>query len=341
LPGAHNVRQINYKGGLPALSRRARAFSRSLPWTDLDPERRNAVMLIAAVGAIILFAVGIIGYGYYSERIAPKRATVLEVGDRKFDYGALERRAIADSPGSFADGDAFLSHIVGTLANIEREELVRQTADRLNVTATSEEVEASLYKRLGLLPEATREQFAPRLQTELLSTGLSQAELRDIERAVVLEEKLRAQFSAAVPAASDHADARLIQVATQMEADSARQRLTDGDDFSTVAVQVSRHSSRSAAGELGWVPRNSLPPALEEFAFNNLGLSGVIQTDDGFFILESRGQEVRDITDTTRAQVAEQTLSNELRTTRDAVGAQPSLTTGQIQSIAQAIQDRG
>jgi hypothetical protein len=320
------------------LSRRERALSnRSYPWTDLDPERRNALLLIGGIGLVVLVAIAFIAYGYYTDRIAPNRETVLEVGDRKFNYAFFERRAVAelnDGRISAADANSLSAGILNTMSQIEREEALRVTAERLNIEVTEADIEASMRDRLLLQDDVTREIFASRLRSELLLLGLSLGEYRDIARATAIEDKLRTQVTAIIPAEAEHADLRLIQAETQEKANEARQRLANGDPFADVASAISIHSSKSRGGEVGWTPRGALLPDLEAAVFRGVGVSDVISTNNTFFIIETRGLEVRTVSDDGKEDILETQVGQILRQSLDEAGASRTLTIGQVQRLS-------
>ena len=320
------------------MSRRTRTISpRTSFWSDLDPERRNSLMLVGGIVAIVLFALVIIAYGYYDARIAPKSATVLRVGDQNFSYSYLERRVEDRLPNGQVNGDTIGSAIIATLQRLQREELVRQTAGAQNITASDAEVEARMRERLGLDQDASREALGTLLRLELLISGLSISEYRDIARVEVLESKLRERYTAAVPATADHANLSLIQVQTQQTANETKERLNRGASFAEVAAAVSVHSSKSAGGELGWVPRGAQAAALEEFAFSQAGVSDVITIDNAFYIIESRGVESRTVTPDGKEDIVNRSLSDALAKTREEIGSETRLTNTQVQRLARSI----
>jgi parvulin-like peptidyl-prolyl isomerase len=312
----------------------------SNPLANVDPERRNSVLLVAGISAVVLFALGLIAYGYYADRLAPQHDTVLIVGERTFDYSYLERRAKAELAYgriSLESTDSITLGIVQTLDLIEREELVRQAAAAAGISVSQKEIDDEMRLTLRTDPEASRERFAPILRDELLRIGLPFNEFEAIIEAQLLDNRLRDQMKAAVPAQADHADVRLIQLPSQEKADEAKRRLAAGDSPAAVAATMSVHASRSSAGELGWTPRGALPDKVDAVVFSQMGVSDVIPDESGWFIVETRGIEVRDLTDSGKAQVAEHSLTNLLARTRDAVGRDNKLTTGQLIRVGQAL----
>jgi len=320
------------------VSRRARTLApRSI--TSLDPERRNAILLIAGIGIVIGLALALVAYGYYNDRIAPKHETVLKVGKREFDYAFFERRVRAEielgriSQGNIANGLSFV------FAVLEREELVRQAAKSSGVTASAEEVEEQIRKSLSLSEGISRDGFAENYRYELLRLKLSPDEYGESARAQVLEAKLRAQLAAAAPAQTDFVSMRLIQVASLEEAQQARQRIERDEfgnlsnSFGVVAAEVSRHASSETGGEMGWRARGSLSTKVEEVAFSLTGLSDVIEANGSFFLLYVRGTAVRDVGEEDRDEIGQQGLANLLTKTRDELGSEIVATEEQLQRL--------
>ena len=319
------------------MTRRVRMLaSRGLPWTGLDPEPRNALLLYGGIGLVLVFVLALIAYGYYTERIAPKHETVLTVGTREFDFAFLERRARAEAGGAPVSTSNAGQVIASALALIEREEVTRQTATRRGLRVTEAEIEAGMRDMLRVDEEDSRERFASRLRTRLLRDGLSLAEFREIATANVLADKLLDEFAAMVPAEAEHADLRLIQVRTQTEALEIKEDLERGDPFASLAATRSIHPSRSSAGEVGWVPRDALPEELEEVAFSQGAgtISDFIETEEGFFFLLTQAVETREVDDDGRTLVSERGLSLLLEETRQEIGSAASLTVGQVNRIA-------
>lgn len=313
-------------------------------WAALDPERRSAVLIIGGVGLIVVVALALVAYGYYLARIAPRHETLIRVGGREFDYAFVERRAKAElAQGSFGAGSTSQG-VALTLALVEREEVLRRAAAAAGLTASEAEVEAQIRERLGLAEDVSRDMFAARYRAELLRLGLSPAEYREIALAEVLEAKLRAQLGASVPAQTEFVSLRLIQLKSREEAASVRERVLKDEtglgvatSFAYVATQVSVHSSKAEGGDMGWLPRGSLPDALEAAAFSQTGLSDVIEVEGGFFLLYVRGTELREVSDVDRAKVVDQTLAETLQRTREELHAEVLATAEQLQRLAASL----
>jgi peptidyl-prolyl cis-trans isomerase C len=60
---------------------------------------------------------------------------------------------------------------------------------------------------------------------------------------------------------------RLIMLPTEQEAESAIGQLQKGADFATLARKISKDTTASIGGDLGWVTRNGINPALSAVVF--------------------------------------------------------------------------
>jgi hypothetical protein len=294
---------------------------------------------MGGIGAVVLFALAVISYGYYASEVAPNSATILRVGQRDYSYSYLERRVQDRLPSGPANPDTLASIIFATLQRLQREELVRQDTSRRGITASDEEIDARVRERLGVDADASRESLAFALRGDLLISGLSVSEYREIARAEVLERKLRASFQGAVPTSAEHADLSIIQVQTQETATQAKQRLDSGVAFAQVASELSVNPSRSNGGVLGWVPRGSQSKAVEEYGFSRTGRSDIIEADGTFYIVESRGVETRDVDQAGKEAIVNRLLADSLAKVVEEIGFESKMTNTQVQRMARSIAD--
>lgn len=318
------------------MSRPARAASvRSYPWDRIDPDQRNSILLVSGIVVIVILALGMAGYGYYKDKIEYKHERVLTVGDRSFNYSDLLRRTKAEVIKNSLDPAKTQDNIENTLAKMEEEELVRQAARRNGITASADDMLAGYRTRLGLPESADRITVSNLLRLELQNTGLSLDDLDDIVKSQVLDKKMNDAVKKQVPASSEHVNLGIIQVPGEGKALQLRKRIDGGESFNVVAAQDSTHPSKDKAGDLGWVSRGALPPEVEKVAFDQFGLSDVVGTDAGFFLMAIRDKQMREVTDEDKDQIAQQARQEVLDRTRTNVGIDVALTRGQETRIAQ------
>jgi parvulin-like peptidyl-prolyl isomerase len=327
------------------LSHRAQASrKRTYPWSGLDDESRSSFLLTAGIAGAIIFAILFIGYGYYTQRLAPDRATVIEVGERNYPYEYVERRARAELAGGRLDVADLGNSLYAMMERIQREEVLRISAASEGITVSEEELEERYRTKLGMAPEASREDFARRLRSELLRSGLTLTDYKEIAQAEVIERKLRAKYGDAIPASAEQVDLQLMQLGTQAEALKAKDRLAAGDTFGVIAVDSSTYAgAETNAGDLSWTPREALPKALADIVFGmQVGqTSDMIEIDDGFFFVKVNGKETREVSSDTKNRAVEQQLSTLVNNTKEDIGSEIVMTTNQVQRLALALQTVG
>lgn len=108
-------------------------------------------------------------------------------------------------------------------------------------------------------------------------------------RSSALSELMLDRITAKLPTRVEQVRVAHILFDKQEDADKALQQLQAGADFAAVAKQVSKdEATRDNGGELGWIPRDVMPPEFEQaaFALQPGQISGVVQTQLGFHILK-------------------------------------------------------
>ncbi|NLV73805.1 MAG: hypothetical protein GXY52_03850 [Chloroflexi bacterium] len=151
------------------------------------------------------------------------------------------------------------------------------------------------------LPTATvmtKEQFDQLLSNWLRSlkqgADFSEADLRRLIETALLRSRLQTAIGDEVPTSTEQVHAQHILVATPEEADAVLKRLQAGEDFATVAKEVSADpGSKEEGGDLGWFARGQMLPEFEQAAFSTAPgtLSPVVMTQAGFHIIKVLGHD--------------------------------------------------
>lgn len=108
------------------------------------------------------------------------------------------------------------------------------------------------------------------------------------EAAAVSDEEVRAVYEQRIEEFRQppRVSVRLILVSTESEARTAMERLREGDDFSTVAQEISLHSSRATGGRILPFSRGTYSTELEDLAFSlRPGELGKVASSRGHFIV--------------------------------------------------------
>lgn len=310
-----------------------------LSTSGVDPERRNAVLLLAGVGIVVGLALALIGYGYYTDRIKPNSETVFKVGSRSYSYSFLERRALSDQIQGLYDSQNGTNSILAIIGRIEREEVIRIMARQQGVTASDDDLFEGIRTDLGASPEASKEEVAAALHAELSRIKLPLSDYQDIVRSRVLEQKIIAKLEEPLPAQADQVDVFLIETSTQADAILAKQRIGRGEKFEDVAKDVSTDTnSKDSGGDEGWVAKGILPKEVEDVAFNQTGLSDVIEAASGFYLIDVRGHEQRPLDEALKAELAQKQFDSIIVSTATDAPVVNLITNLQIQKLDQKLQ---
>jgi len=136
--------------------------------------------------------------------------------------------------------------------------------------------------------EGYQNQFAT-AQASIVETGLNEKQYEDLFRTQLLRTKLFDAVTADTPNVQEQVWARHILVATEEEAQNVIQRLKDGEDFGTLAAELSQDTGSGASGgDLGWFGKGAMVPPFEEAAFNlDVGeISEPVQSDFGWHVIQ-------------------------------------------------------
>jgi parvulin-like peptidyl-prolyl isomerase len=133
-----------------------------------------------------------------------------------------------------------------------------------------------------------QERYEAMLEAIRNEAGLSEADYREIIEARLLYNKLQELFASRVPASEEQVHARHLLVETEQEAQTVLTRLEAGEDFVSLAKELSAdESTREDGGDLGWFPRGVMVPEFEEtaFALQPGETSDIVQTSFGYHII--------------------------------------------------------
>ena len=149
---------------------------------------------------------------------------------------------------------------------------------------------------------------------------VSEKQFRDIVRAQLLRDKILDEITKDIPQEEEQVWARHILVETEEEAQEVMDRLDAGEDFATLAQEVSTDPGSAVnGGDLGWFGRGRMVPEFEETAFAlEIGeISDPVQSDFGWHIIQKLGHEIRPIDAATYDQIKQKSFNDWLAEQRE------------------------
>ncbi|MEK7785362.1 MAG: peptidylprolyl isomerase [Chloroflexota bacterium] len=184
--------------------------------------------------------------------------------------------------------------------------LILQAAAEAGLTVSDAEVQAAYDK--AVFERGGQEAFDAWLAANYYTAEQFRAELRD----GILTSAIQSQIVNSVPPEMEQVHARHILLATADEANQTLAELAAGADFATLAVARSLdQSSRINGGDLGWFPPDGLTVqevADAAFALQPGEISGVIQSQLGFHIIQTLERGPHPLSPTAKALLQQQAL---------------------------------
>jgi len=204
---------------------------------------------------------------------------------------------------SAADNNVLAIEVLNTLIE---QEVIAQAAAEINITVTEADVDAEIDSLKQELGNNSWEDW-------LASNQYTEPEFREALKNSIITNRVRDEVLAELGEAVEHVHARHILVATQAEAQSVLDRLAAGEDFSSLAAELSLDQmTREFGGDLGWFIREELlDETLADTAFS-LGageISQPIATQLGYHILQTIEKEER-VIEPERMPLLVQTIFN-------------------------------
>lgn len=280
-----------------------------------SPARLRALLLAAAVAVLAACA----PEGASSPDVA---ATVngeeIPLSDVQVRFEAVrENPQFAEQIAADDDGEFEDQVQAEILTGLIRARLLAQGADELGLELSEEDVEA---KREEVIEQVGGDDaFAEVVEANNLTEETVDSQLRDLALQDLVAEELSADLEVDEEDVQEQYDqtygtasARHILVETEEEAQAVLERLGAGEDFGTLAQELSTDpSAEQNAGDLGEFTRGQMVPEFTEavFAAEAGETIGPVQTDFGYHIIEvvevDQGPPLTEVEDEIRDQLLE------------------------------------
>jgi parvulin-like peptidyl-prolyl isomerase len=218
------------------------------------------------------------------------------------DYYLSQSKDIANQLTDYQGiGGEALSHMVN-------DKLIRQEAQKRDITVNPEEIDSRLREFFNYFPEGTptpigtpgptatpytEQAYASDLAAYLSDlknqAGVSEVELRTYIESQILIEKMSDVIGASVPTSAELVHARQILVSDEATANVVLNQLKAGEDWNKLVVQYSIDTiTNKNNGDLGWFGRGVMIPEIDAAAFEISANSiiGPIQSQYGWHIIQ-------------------------------------------------------
>jgi len=202
------------------------------------------------------------------------------------------------------------------LETMIEDELIRQGAEERGITITEEEIDKTIEESYGYerepvtptvastpsitatetltptFPSVTKEEFEQIYQQNLAAlakVGISEGFYRDMVRRGLLRSKMQEVIGQDVPTSDEQVHLRRIVLGTKKEAEAIRERLEAGEDFATLAQELSiDEATKENGGDMGWMAfdERDIPFSTVAFQLEVGEMSQVIETARGYEILK-------------------------------------------------------
>jgi len=205
--------------------------------------RRQRLFLIIGISVIAVVA-GVLGGGWYRSEYLPRQEIVIRVNDTEFSMGYYVTQlkvqgGVYEQIYGTGQADIYTQLLADEVERfIEQSELMRQAALDWGITVTDHEVD-----------EALKENDPP----------LSKDYWEMMKHDVLVQNLLDEHFDLEVPVSGEQRHIMAMFLESESQAVSTRARLAEGEDFATLASEVSLYdASQNGDGDFGWHPQDIL-----------------------------------------------------------------------------------
>ena len=257
---------------------KAQAIIEDLPETADAKRRRRKNNTILIACAILAVIIGVSVLGWYLAYKRPLLVNVAAVNGKKVSVDYVLRRCLMSIYDASTNTTTGSADPLGIIQDIIQEQIVEQDAAKppYNIEVTDADIDQALRDEANSsssdsstttttpIHTLTDAEFNEWYRQTLNNTQLSDKELRELIKVNIMEQRLNTYLTDNMPTTADQVHLWDIVVSDQTQAADIKQRIDNGEDFSTIAKELSVDTSTNAqGGDMGWVPLKVLDANLE------------------------------------------------------------------------------
>jgi hypothetical protein len=263
---------------------------------DKDKQRRRNTWIIAISISVVISL--IIGIAYYLIYVMPFQRTFIQVDDDvvKIDY--FLKRALNSSSES---------PIWDTMNALVEELIVMQEAPKSGIEVTDADIDTILRDAAkGDSESLTDAEFEEWYRQLLNNSQLSDKQYRDYVKRTLMRQKMAQLLADNTPSFAEQSHLWIIVVKTYDEAVAVKERIDNGEEFASLARELSLDTATGPnGGDIGWLPLGLLEdrflyvitgldigkcsePAINTMATETTDTSGEDTTDYALLMVSER-----------------------------------------------------
>ncbi len=261
--------------------------SDKLPMTEDAKRRKRRTNAIVIASAILAFIIGVGVFGYWFIYQKPLQATIIEVNGKKISVKYILNRCLL---GMQTASDPSTVSPLSVIQSVIQEQLIEQVAVKApyNINVTEADIDKELRNEANgntsTTTTTTTTPLAP-VTTTTTTAGMSDAEFhewylqrlnesqlpedqfRDLIRVSIISQRLNQYLINQMSNTIEQVHLWDIVLPDTTTATDVKSRIDAGEDFSTIARELSQDSDTQAkGGDMGWIPLKALDSTLETVA---------------------------------------------------------------------------
>jgi foldase protein PrsA len=228
--------------------------------------KNNAIITASAILTVIVAVVVVSWYFIYK---APLQQTIIQVNNEKVTAEYLIKRCLMNTS-STTDVQSMIQSIV-------YERIVKQGAPQYGITVTEADIDQKLREEANISSTDTTDttgsttavtlsdaEYREWYRQTLNQSQLSEKEFRELVRVSIMYQRLQTLLENNMPTTAEQVHLYDIQLADYNTAAEVKSRIEAGEDFMTIAGEVSLDTNtKDAGGDMGWIPIHILDSNLE------------------------------------------------------------------------------
>jgi foldase protein PrsA len=216
-------------------------------------KRRNTLIAVVSIFVVICLVIGV---GYYLIYVMPFQRPIIKVDNDVIKINYLLKRAMNSS------SDDPIGGLFETLVN---EIIVRDEAPKYGINVTDQDIDQTLRDAAkGDSDSISDAEFNEWYRQILNTTQYTEKQFRDIVKCSIEQQRLAQYFADNTPTTAEQGHLWMIVVKTYDEAAAVKERLDNGEEFASVAKELSLDASTAEnGGDIGWIPFKALESRFE------------------------------------------------------------------------------